>query len=663
MKETRTRARVSQRKDVAMRTRKLFALPLALALVLSLCVGAPTVAGAAGASRFWGSPTTVPKKSRVSSRVATDTAPGSEGSTGKGATASPTSGAAVITTLGPVCEIGGTPYDTLDDALAAITDNTPTTIKLLADITYTNSLSLTDRNITFDLAGFNLTFDCATATALSLKNCNIDYNSTAGGVFQIKSGVAYVDSSSSDESAPLFDNNGAALFVDGGSCQVSSVLSTGDGGLAVVCTSNAKVRVGIFAPKAASSMVSAGATSVTTGITATGVYSCGVMADVGCSVVVEGISATAVGVLANGANIDVLGDITVKGTDVGIGIDTEDFTGKGSAPKSVINVWGNITAEGNFAVGLMLDAMTEVTIQSGNLNPTVSQDSKISVNGAYGMGIAADSGSTVTMKGNITGSSSSAGGSVDGIDTGDATVSLTGAINVNGTGIFAMGGTTKVTGNITATGDSSAIDAESGTVSVTGAVKTTGDLVSAVYADSGTVTVNGSINAAGKDAYGVEAYDEAKVTVSGDVTANGYGVFAMDRGTEVYIKGNIVSKTSSGAFVDGRATVTVDGTITAADAYVEVGALTKEIGDFSSPTTKAGYKTYTDGKSTVWVKDTSEPKPPVIVKPKPKPIKTPGGGLPGTGDAVNIAVPGALLIGAIAASVIVSMKRRASKES
>ncbi|MCL2882485.1 MAG: hypothetical protein FWF45_06330 [Coriobacteriia bacterium] len=608
-----------------MRSKKFFALPLALALVLSLCVGAPAAAGAAGVSRFWGTPTSLPKKSKTHSQVTTDTAPGSVGSTGKAGT----SGVAIITSLGPVCEIGGVPYDTLDDALATIAPNTPTTITLLADIDYTDSLSLTNRTITFDLAGFNLNFDCATDIALDLTNCTIDY--TGAGSFNVASSADY---------DPNTDTGGVSLSVDGGSCHVTSVSNTGFGSAAVIC-------------------MSSGTVVVDGPVSASGDDSIGVAADIGSTITVNGdISATLGGIIASGSNIKVKGNITVKGPDAGFGIDIEDFASMGTAPLATVKMTGDITVEGSdpngFVVGLMLNAKSDTTM-NGN----------ISAKGNYGMGISADFGSTVTMTGNITGSGSSHNGSIDGIDTYDANVSLTGAIAVDGAGIFAIDGTTKVTGNITTSSDGSAIDAEGGIVSVTGAVKTTGDYTSAIYADTSKVTVNGAVTAAGKDGYGVEAYDGAKVTVSGNVTADGYGASALDRGTEVYIKGNIVSKGSAGASVDDRATVTVDGTITAATDYVEVGALTKEKEDFTTPTTKAGYKTYTDGKSTVWVLDTSTPKPPISPKPKPQPqkLKTPGGGLPSTGDVTDIAAPGALLIGAIAASVLVGMKRRANKES
>ena len=59
-----------------------------------------------------------------------------------------------------VCSIGTNTYATLDDALAAITDNTHTTIKLLDNIDSEENLYIYDRKITFDLNGKDLILAC-----------------------------------------------------------------------------------------------------------------------------------------------------------------------------------------------------------------------------------------------------------------------------------------------------------------------------------------------------------------------------------------------------------------------------------------------------------------------------------------------------------------------
>ncbi|MEN6472011.1 MAG: X2-like carbohydrate binding domain-containing protein [Clostridiaceae bacterium] len=59
----------------------------------------------------------------------------------------------------PVCEIGATPYYSLDGALEyalASSTDTPTTIRLLDDISYEGGIKVENKTVTFDLNGFNL---------------------------------------------------------------------------------------------------------------------------------------------------------------------------------------------------------------------------------------------------------------------------------------------------------------------------------------------------------------------------------------------------------------------------------------------------------------------------------------------------------------------------
>ena len=59
-----------------------------------------------------------------------------------------------------------------------------------------------------------------------------------------------------------------------------------------------------------------------------------------------------------------------------------------------------------------------------------------------------------------------------------------------------------------------------------------------------------------------------------------------------------------GAIVSGGSTITVHGSITAApSSYIQLGNIAKTPMQYSSPTTKTKFLTYTDGSNTVWVKD------------------------------------------------------------
>ncbi|MCL2695636.1 MAG: Ig domain-containing protein [Clostridiales bacterium] len=89
-----------------------------------------------------------------------------------------------------------------------------------------------------------------------------------------------------------------------------------------------------------------------------------------------------------------------------------------------------------------------------------------------------------------------------------------------------------------------------------------------------------------------------------------YGVFAANSGTEVTIYGDVTvvgnSSTTYGVYATNNANVTVNGSIIApaGATYIQVGGVAKTQAQFTTPTTKNGYLTYTGGTSTVWVKDT-----------------------------------------------------------
>jgi formylmethanofuran dehydrogenase subunit C len=75
-------------------------------------------------------------------------------------------------------------------------------------------------------------------------------------------------------------------------------------------------------------------------------------------------------------------------------------------------------------------------------------------------------------------------------------------------------------------------------------------------------------------------------------------------GGSITVTGNVTGK-RVGAHVRGGGEVTIDGEIngTLTDAYIRIDSTDKTKDDFEATTTKAGYRTYTDGTSTVWVKE------------------------------------------------------------
>ena len=123
--------------------------------------------------------------------------------------------------------IGTRNYETIQNAIAAVTDNTQTTIKMLKLNTYSTPCSLSNKNITFDLNGFGVIFNPTTvAIPLEITNCNIDYTGT--GVFKVISSVGYA----------------TGLSAVGGSCKLTYVETAAvAGNFAVVAANSATVQV------------------------------------------------------------------------------------------------------------------------------------------------------------------------------------------------------------------------------------------------------------------------------------------------------------------------------------------------------------------------------------------------------------------------------------
>jgi len=110
-----------------------------------------------------------------------------------------------------------------------------------------------------------------------------------------------------------------------------------------------------------------------------------------------------------------------------------------------------------------------------------------------------------------------------------------------------------------------------------------------------------------------DTYDSGSKAEVSNVSATGittHQAVGANNGSEITVYGNVThtgtAPNTHGVAVWNGSKVTVNGTITA-DKYIWINISTKTPAQYTTPTTKAGYFTYTDGTSTVWVKDNTPP--------------------------------------------------------
>ncbi|MFY9188916.1 MAG: S-layer homology domain-containing protein [bacterium] len=287
-----------------------------------------------------------------------------------------------------VCEIDGTGYPTLDDALAGVNSVEPKTIRLLKNIDYYSGIVVEDKNITFDLNGFNLNVDnpLTEGTEKERTGLYVEGNGAVDlegkGEFNVtgnKYGVyVFVDGSTAGNAAATVTNaaasgtDGCAAFADGENAVITvkgDATATGTGGIGAMANSSGWVTVkgnvtatadNIFMDDYDCAAVEAwddGEVSVEGNVTATGTKSIGVLA-AGSSVTVEGdITGILGGAFASvSASIEIAGN--VSSTDaLGFGVLAID--------NCSIDVGGNVQSGGTGAV-LMgvagMDSPSEVII-------------------------------------------------------------------------------------------------------------------------------------------------------------------------------------------------------------------------------------------------------------------------------------------------------------
>ena len=316
------------------------------------------------------------------------------------------------------------------------------------------------------------------------------------------------------------------------------------------------------------------------------------------------------GVKASGGEVTVNGDVQATG-EGGVAVQ--------SSGDSTVNVTGDangyhfgVDASGGSTVTVGKDA-----IGGAAAVQAIGEETKVTVEGNAhsdeSTGAYAANGSTIEVKGNVS-------GGMGAIAVG-STVKVGGDVTGGYTGVDAYGEGTEVnvTGNVTAT-TGTGVNAAGGAQVTVGTEEKPATVTSAngrgvKAAGEGTqVTVTGNVSS---DGTGVEAKDGGKVEVGGSVTGgDGYekhGIDASGAGTEVKVGGNVSSESYQGSGVnatDGAQVEVVGGvsTIQGDNAVNASGAGTKvTVGGNVTNTFYGGTAINADNGSTVTVGTEEKP--------------------------------------------------------
>ncbi len=250
---------------------------------------------------------------------------------------------------GDVCEISGTTYATLGDALDDVQDGE--TIKLLEDIDYYGGIVIEDKSITFDLDGYTLNVNNPLTdgsdkdrtglyvegdAAVALEGAG-EFNVTGNkyGVYVYVDGSAGGNAEATVTNAFATGNDGCAAFAYGENAEITvegNATATGLGGIGAKAESKGLVTV-------------KGDVTATAENTFTGDYDCAAVEawDDG-EVIVEGdVTATgddSIGVLSAGSYVIVEGDVT------------GDLGGAYATASANIRITGDVSSTGSLGFGV-----------------------------------------------------------------------------------------------------------------------------------------------------------------------------------------------------------------------------------------------------------------------------------------------------------------------
>lgn len=417
-----------------------------------------------------------------------------------------------------VCAIGGTEYPTLEDALNAAPVGQSRTIRLLQDITFSETLVVNNKTIVFDLGAFDLTVNNAgTGTGHGLdvlENGSVSYTDKSLGRFSVTGtlyGVYIENSQAAVSSATATDANGYALYMEGAA---SSAVVNGN--------VQALTGVGVYMEDG-EAVVNGNVSS-----SQQGVDCLGGKAAISGNVTVTSDHGYAVGTLGD-AEATVGGNVTTTGADA-IGVRASD--------RSKITVNGRVAASGADSVGVSSMYTNEtqyslVTVYNGVAAAACAVQAEsygravifgpVSATGENGVGVQAFGRGQVTVTGNVTAPDSGTGVLVGmdkpGREIGPGKATITGNVTA-GHGLNAEdGGNIRVNGNLTA--KSYGIQSRSGGIYVTGNV-TSENSYGVTVQQSADVTIDGIIDAL---SYIDISSSDRKKDSKNSIDENGYWVY------------------------------------------------------------------------------------------------------------------------------------------
>jgi glucan-binding YG repeat protein len=486
-----------------------------------------------------------------------------------------------------VCEIDGTKYATLDEALAAVNSGEKN-IKLLRNIDYPKGLAITSKHIIFDVGPYKLNITNSSGPGL-------DVSGTAGRVSLI----------STTGELNVAGTDYAVTARDGGNAIVTNATATKDGGYGIFASGkgtsvNVKGNVqgtaeGVYVTDGARVYVEGNVSDKSRGVYATGMGSTGIVSgkvtarDVGVFAesggkvsVFGGIEAVTCGArISNGGNVDIVGSVTVTGAD-GIGA---YLLGTG---KMIMAIDGTLVANHYIKIKDVIiskesgvldagyvgylkyaDGYDRVVWVKASLAPTdrvceIGEKQYATLDEAL---TAVLSGERIKLLRNI---DYPKGIAVTGkhiiFDVGPYTLNITND-DYDGIGLDVSGTAGRVslastTGELNVAGAVYGVRAwNGGSVTVTNVAKNMPTCTAAIIANgAGTeITVKGNVQGAND---GVYAANKASIIVEGSVIGRYRGAIAYEIGSTVIVRGN-VSAPDFGIYAENGGNILAHGAIEA----------------------------------------------------------------------------------------------------